>query len=86
MHVPYWVEPAAVADYGKGKWRDLDKVAETRYVNQVSNECELEHERRNRIVNEAQGFFFTDQTKMEQARRMEMRSCRRLNELGYRRG
>jgi len=87
LKINYYVDPQEVQEYTAKKWRDLDKVAEVKYVNSLNYECDVEHDRRNRLVNDAQGFFFTDQTKMDQARRMEMRSCRRLNDLGvgYRR-
>lgn len=63
--------------------RDLDKTAEVRYVGQLNVECEAEVDRRRRLVNEAQGWFFVDQDKLAQARAMEMRSCRKLEGLGY---
>lgn len=84
LKIHYWVDPAVVAQYGARDWRSLDKRAEAKYVNQLNYECEIEHERRNKLVNNAQGFFFTDEAMMNRARQMEMRSCRRLNELGYR--
>jgi len=84
LKIPYWVNPVEVQDYTSSKWRSLDKEAEQKYVGQLNVECEVEHAKRTRLVNEAQGFFFTDQTKMDQARRMDMKSCRRLNELGIR--
>lgn len=84
LKIHYWVDPAQVREYGARDWRSLDKRAEAKYVNQLNYECEIEHDRRNKLVNNAQGFFFTDEAMMNRARQMEMRSCRRLNELGYR--
>ncbi|TKA52753.1 hypothetical protein B0A49_10715 [Cryomyces minteri] len=83
LKVPYWVNPSDVADYTPKKWRELDKAAEVKYVGELDRECEAEVQRRNAIVQQAQGFFWTDHDALDQARRMEMRSCRRLNELGY---
>ena len=87
LKVNYYVDPQEVQEYTTKNWKALDKAAEVKYVNKLNYECDVEHDRRNRLVNEAQGFFFTDQSKMDQARRMEMTSCRRLNDLGigYRR-
>ncbi|GAB7348146.1 hypothetical protein MBLNU459_g6162t1 [Dothideomycetes sp. NU459] len=84
LKLPYWVDPRDVADYTARKWRDLDKTAETKYVGALSVECEHEQNRRNRIINDATGFFWTDQVRLDEARTMDMKSCRRLNELGYR--
>ncbi|KAK4496376.1 hypothetical protein PRZ48_012356 [Zasmidium cellare] len=84
MRVPYWVNPTEVKDYTSKQWRSLDQVAERKYVNQLQVECESEQVQRQRLAQEAQGFFFTDQSKLDRARRMEMPSCRKLESHGYR--
>lgn len=84
LNIPYWVNPNEVADYTPRKWKDLDKTAESKYIGQISAECEWEQSQRQRLAQEAQGFFFTDQAMLERARRMEMPSCRRLQDYGYR--
>lgn len=84
LKIPYWVNPAEVEDFTARKWRDLDKLAEGKLIGQLSAECEWEQNQRQRMANEAQGFFFTDQVKMKRAREMEMPSCRKINEYGYR--
>ncbi|KAF2223299.1 hypothetical protein BDZ85DRAFT_164966, partial [Elsinoe ampelina] len=81
MKVTYFVNPAETGEYTSRQWGNLDKRVETRYLTQLQYECEAEYDRRQRIVNEAMGFFFNDERKLEEARRMEMRSCRRLEEL-----
>lgn len=85
LKVPYWVNPAEVEDYSSKKWRELDRVAESKYVQQLDVQCEIEQNKRQQLFNEAHGFFWTDQVKLDEARRMDLKSCRRLNELGYRR-
>lgn len=82
--MPYWVDPTEVRDYTSKQWRQLDKVAEGKYVNQLRGECEWEQGQRQRLAQEAQGFFFTDQSKLDRARRMDMPSCRKLESYGYR--
>ncbi|KAI5197241.1 DUF1977-domain-containing protein [Aureobasidium subglaciale] len=84
--IPYYVDPREVSDLTARKLRELDKRAETTYVQKLSNECELQQQRRTQMYQQAQGFFFTDQDKMQEARRMEMPSCKKLNKLGYRTG
>ncbi|KAH9826436.1 DnaJ subfamily B member 12 [Teratosphaeria destructans] len=86
LNVPYWVNPSEVDGYTARKWRDLDKMAEAKYVGQLSQECEIERDRRQRLADSAQGFFWTDQEVLEQARNMEMPHCQRLRDLGYRVG
>ena len=82
--IPYWVNPAEVQDYTTKKWKELDKSAEVRYVSTLNVQCERERMERDRIVQDAQGFFWTDQIQLDRARNLEMRNCKRLNELGYR--
>ncbi|TKA75865.1 hypothetical protein B0A55_04862 [Friedmanniomyces simplex] len=84
LSIPYWVNPAEVEGYSAKKWRDLDKVAEGKFVSQLSAECEWEVAQRRRLEDEARGFFYTDVAMLERARGMEMKGCRRLEGLGYR--
>ncbi|KAI9688555.1 MAG: hypothetical protein M1822_001504 [Bathelium mastoideum] len=85
LQIPYFVNPAEVSEYSSAQWRRLDRAAETHYLGGLRQECEAETQARQRLEQEAQGFFWQDTEKMERARRMEMRSCRRLRELsgGY---
>ena len=83
LNVPYWVNPAETENFTPKNWKDLDKVAEGKYVGQLSAECGWENAQRQRIANEAQGFFFTDQAMLDRARRMERPSCSKLGKLGY---
>ncbi|KAK0313860.1 Chaperone protein dnaJ [Friedmanniomyces endolithicus] len=84
LSIPYWVNPTEVEGYTAKKWRDLDKVAENKFVNQLSTECEWELAQRRRMEEEARGFFYTDVRMLERARAMEMKGCRNLEGLGYR--
>lgn len=85
LKIPYWVNPAEVESYNAKKWRELDNKAEVKYVGSMNVQCERERVDRDRMVQEAQGFFYTDQAMLERARQMEMKACNRLAELGYRR-
>lgn len=82
LKIPYWVNPAEVDDYSAKKWRELDKTAERTYVSNLNVMCERERNDRDRLVQEAQGFFYTDRDMLQRARDMEMKNCKRLNELG----
>lgn len=81
LKVNYWVDPNAVRDFGKGQWRSLDRSAEVRYMGRLSQECENEQMIQSRMMQDAQGFFWTDEEKMREAREMDLRSCRRLAEV-----
>ncbi|KXS96063.1 hypothetical protein AC578_6390 [Pseudocercospora eumusae] len=84
LNIPYWVNPKEVTEYTPKKWRELDTAAERKYIGHLSAECEWEQSQRQRLANEAMGFFFTDQVKLERAKKMEMPSCKKLQGYGYR--
>ncbi|KAL1304716.1 hypothetical protein AAFC00_003664 [Neodothiora populina] len=82
LKVPYWTNPSETDDYSTKKWRELDRTAERAYVGDLNIKCEREVMHRDRMVQEAQGFFYTDRDMLRRAREMELGSCRRLRELG----
>lgn len=84
LNIPYWVNPSEVKEFTPKKWKELDKTAEGKYIGHLSAECEWEQQQRQRLANEAMGFFFTDQVKLERAQKMEMTSCKKLQGHGYR--
>ena len=84
LNINYWVNPSEVRDYNAAKWRDLDKFAESRYLGMLNDECLWEQNRKAKLVEEARGFLFNDQVKLDQARNMQMPNCKKLNDLGYR--
>lgn len=83
LNVAYYVDPREVADFNTRKWKELDKRAEHSYINDLSRKCEIEQSRRTQMYQEAQGFFFTDQDKLQRARSMELPACSRLRDMGY---
>ncbi|THY70245.1 DUF1977-domain-containing protein [Aureobasidium pullulans] len=85
FQVPYYVDPREVSDLTARKWKELDKRADTQYVQKLSNDCEIEQSRQQQKYQQAQGFFFTDQVKLQEARRMPLPACDKLRGLrGYR--
>ena len=82
--MPYFVNPVDVEEYGTSnrKWRDLDYAAENKLVGMLNVECDREIRQREQLLKDAQGWFLVDQAKLEEARGLEMRACRRLNALG----
>lgn len=82
MKVDYWVNPVEVDGYTSRQFANLDQTAEIQYVQQLRVNCEDEVEQRNRLVQEAQGWFVQDTSKMQRARNMEMRNCRKLESMG----
>ena len=81
LNINYFVNPIDVEDYSARKLRQLDQRVEVDYVTTLRYECESEVQARERMIQDAQGWFFPDVEKMKQARAMEMKSCRRLDSL-----
>ncbi|MCJ1357529.1 MAG: hypothetical protein MMC33_007525 [Icmadophila ericetorum] len=79
--VDYYLNPNEVADYTNRKFTQLDQKAEVNYVSTLQYECEIETMQQNRMMQDAQGWLFQDVEKMNQARNLDMRSCRRLDQL-----
>ena len=79
--VDYYLNPNDVADYTHRKFVQLDQKAEVNYVLNLQHECEIETIKQNRMMQEAQGWLFQDVDLMNQARNLDMRSCRRLDQL-----
>lgn len=82
LHVDYFVNPAEVADYTDRKFLHLDQRAEQTYTKLLRVQCEREVDKRQRVLNEAQGWLFQDPDKMKQARTMDMKACRKLEAMG----
>lgn len=82
FQVNYYLDPRAVDDYSDRKLRQLDQRVEVKYINTLKTECQVEQSERSRTLEEAQGWFTTDESKLREARAMPMKSCNRLNEMG----
>lgn len=79
--VDYYINPQDVDDFSTRKFKQLDDRVESEFVNKIRHECEDEVMERDRRIQAAQGWLFPDTEKMKEARAMELRSCRRLDEL-----
>ncbi|PLB34445.1 J domain-containing protein [Aspergillus candidus] len=81
LNLHYYVNPTDVDDYSNRKFRQLDQRVEVDYVSKLRYECESEVLARDRMIQDAQGWFFPDVEKMKEARSLELKSCRRLDAL-----
>lgn len=84
LSVPYYVNPLDVREYTSRKWRELDGVAEGRYINKLTTDCQWETNTKARMFQEAQGFWSRNEQKYEAAKRYPMPACRQLESWGYR--
>lgn len=83
--IDYFVNPAEVEGWKAGKMAGLDQRAEVDYVSNLQYQCEMEAHRQRQEIQDATGFFFTDEDRLRRARNMQKPGCRRLDELRIRR-
>ncbi|EEP77057.1 conserved hypothetical protein [Uncinocarpus reesii 1704] len=83
LKINYYLNPTEVEDYSSRKLRQLDQKVEVNYVSNLRYECENEVRTRDRMVQDAQGWFFPDVEKMKKARQLELRSCKKLESLNF---
>ncbi|KAH8697185.1 hypothetical protein BGW36DRAFT_358988 [Talaromyces proteolyticus] len=81
LKVDYYINPHDVDDFSNRKFNQLDSRVELEFVNKLRWECDDEVQERERRIQEAQGWFFPDVEKMKEARAMELKACRRLDNL-----
>lgn len=81
LNINYYVSPSEVADYNSRKFGQLDKRVEVEYVTRLRYDCQTEVNTRERLIQEAQGWFFPDVEKMKLARSLELKSCQQLESL-----
>lgn len=82
FHVNYWVDPREINGYNNRDLRRLDEIAENKYIQTVNVRCETERYQRSRMEQEATGWFYDDEVKMQQARDMPMPNCKKLKDMG----
>lgn len=82
LNVKYYVNPTEIKAYTKSQLSRLDNTAEVGLVRHLRVECEAEMMHKQRLYDEAQGWFRQDPDKMDIAKRFEASSCQRLDKLG----
>lgn len=80
--IPFFVKPDFTKDISDRQLKNFDKKVEAQYVRDTQNNCAREQIKRNEAMEDAQGWFFTDMRKLEEAERMPMPSCTKLKNLG----
>lgn len=81
IKLSYYLNPTEVEDYSPRKLHQLDQKIEVDYVSNLRLECESEAQIRDRMIQDAQGWFFPDVEKIKKARSLELRSCEKLRSL-----
>ncbi|KIX08123.1 uncharacterized protein Z518_02779 [Rhinocladiella mackenziei CBS 650.93] len=79
--IDYFINPAEVDGWKARQFSSLDQRAEVDYVSTLRYQCETEVQRKRQEINDATGFFYTDEKRLKRARNMPMPGCQRLDEL-----
>jgi DnaJ family protein B protein 12 len=80
--VNYYIDPNDVANWNSYKLKQLDKRAESNFLTKLKYDCENEHALKQRLEQEARGWFRPDPAKMEMAAKLELPACNRLRQFG----
>ncbi|KAK2813561.1 hypothetical protein FQN49_008282 [Arthroderma sp. PD_2] len=81
LKLKYFLNPSDIEDYSPRKLHQLDQRIEVDYVSNLRHECQAEINYRDRLVQDAQGWFFPDVEKMREAQDLELKSCAKLKSL-----
>ncbi|KAG9238386.1 hypothetical protein BJ875DRAFT_480353 [Amylocarpus encephaloides] len=81
----YWTSPADTIDYTKKMFDRMDANADRIYVQDLNYRCTLEEDERQRMIQDAQGWFFPDMQKLQKASKLPLKHCKTLGDLGMRR-
>lgn len=82
LHIPFYVGEKFAVHKSDNKLRNFDHKVENLYVQDRRAKCSREQVAKNNLMEDAQGWFYTDQRKMEAAENMPMPHCQELRDLG----
>lgn len=80
LKVNYYVNPGDVIDLSQKKVTELDRKAESSYINHRQYECQLESRQQTRMMEDAEGWLWRDENAMRRARSFDKKSCRWLDD------
>ncbi|ODV58575.1 DnaJ-domain-containing protein [Ascoidea rubescens DSM 1968] len=81
-NIPYYIKESSLQDLTENDLRVLDKKAENKYITMLNKKCIYENTERNRLINEAHGWFFVDTERLKQGRNYPRPNCDRLASMG----
>ncbi|KAJ2906974.1 hypothetical protein MKZ38_009837 [Zalerion maritima] len=80
LHIDYFMQEQDVEGLSNKKLYDLDRNAEVTYMKKLRDDCMVEQAHKRDLSEQAQGWFFQDDEKMEVAIRYETPSCARYEQ------
>ncbi|ODV88926.1 hypothetical protein CANCADRAFT_57992 [Tortispora caseinolytica NRRL Y-17796] len=81
-HIKYYMKPKDVNNLSDRQKLDYGRKVEHNYIQNLKWQCETQYSRQQQDINEAQGWFFTDKDRLDEAMNRELPACNRLEELG----
>lgn len=82
FHIPFYVKKNFAAQKSALKMRNFDYKVENVYVLDRRAQCSREQTAKRNLVEEAHGWFYTDQDMLDKANKMPMPHCQELQDLG----
>lgn len=82
FEIPYFVKESFVREKNERSMHNFDTKVENIYVQDRKTQCEREQLRKNELLQEAQGWFFTDEKLLHRAQNMAMPACSELKGMG----
>jgi len=82
--VRYFVDPAIMDGLSTRSRKTLDDRVEHTYVLGLHQACNVEQDRRDRMIQDAMGFIWTDEAALAKAQSMKMENCEKLKRFNRR--
>lgn len=82
FNIPFYVGDKFLEDKSELKLKNFDAKVENLYVQDRRAKCSREQVHKNELMEDAQGWFYTDHRRLRQAEAMPMPHCQELRDLG----
>lgn len=79
--IPFYVTELYVGERSPKEVKTFDSKIESIYLQDARAKCSREQLHKNQLIEDAQGWFFPDIAKLDQANRMPMPNCQKLRAL-----
>ncbi|KAH3672713.1 hypothetical protein WICMUC_004119 [Wickerhamomyces mucosus] len=82
ISIPYYLTKQQINKLSSKKLEKLDKAVEHQYVDLLKNKCTIEKNEKDRQINDAHGWIFTDEEKLTKAHQIKLPNCEELQRIG----
>ncbi|KAH3686462.1 hypothetical protein WICPIJ_002549 [Wickerhamomyces pijperi] len=81
ISIPYYVTTKTKNNLTPKKLTKLNRAVEEEYIDNLRTNCQYEKNEKERRINEAYGWFFPDEEKLNKAQALKLPTCERLEEI-----